>query len=276
MQKLVAASVFLAVSSGVALPTALRAQDEPKLPYNPSPAVKQLSTRTERFENTGCEATGTCGLKEFSLRVDQYRVDYRSGMKNFGTRIFARYETQSIPELEKFGMAQFIRGCQFTSARVGSAIVNKLEIEIPFRDGSTVPYHFPNWTIDGPSPDPIDWGFEPHEFTRHFFYKWNEVAGSLDPATWHNFGERAPTNPALYVRDLPGTAFYDPKTGKARNISLAFRTCIYPSAKVPRKVEPGDVSFAEPLKCFDWTSSWVYDHAAGRMESPQGIHPVCQ
>lgn len=242
----------------------------------PRPPVETLDSHRDVFVNPDCATSDSCRLKEFSVQVDRYRVNLPKGMVNFGTRMNARFQTDAVSGLEEFGLAQFLRGCQFTSKRkADGTIERRKDIFIPWHDDTNIPYVFTQWTIDGPSPDPLDWGFDGQE-NRHFFYKWSPTPGSVDPATARYYGQGKPTQPALFVRDLPGTAFYDAKTGEARNISVEFRTCVYKAAEVPRQVGPTELDFAKPLQCFTWASSWIYDFDTGGMKSPVGVVPFCQ
>lgn len=231
--------------------------------------VTVFDSRVESFQSTG-------ELKSYSIQVDQYAVELGGGELSFGTRMSARYETRSLARVEEFGVAQFLRGCQYTSRRDGRAITRARDIAIPWREGANIPYYFPRPMIDGPSPDPLDWGYEPMASTRHYYYWWNEIPGSVNPETAHYVGEKPPGNPALYVQDLPGTAFYDAESGEAHNISLHFKTCLYPIADVPKRVAPDELAFAEPIHCFDWSSSWIYDHETGSMESPADLVEFCR
>jgi hypothetical protein len=236
--------------------------------------VEDLSTQKEVFTNSDCAATDSCHLKEFSVQMDRYKVHLAGGLVNFGTRMFARYQTQEIDQLEEFGLVQFIRGCQYSSRVINGELIGRKDILIYGPGNVVIPYVFPKWVIDGSSPDPIDWGTEPMPGTRHYFYKWSEIPGSTESKV-HYFGDRKPTNPALFVRDLPGTAFLEEKLGEARNISVEFRVCLYKTADVPKSVPNGELDFATPLKCFGWNSSWIWDFEKSEMTSPEGVVPYC-
>jgi hypothetical protein len=238
--------------------------------------VDGIDSRSQLFVNRDCARTSSCHLLRASLLVERYSVSFSGGETSFGTKMTARFESDSVAHLEEFGFAQFVRGCQYVSRRNAGRIENSREIFLPWRDDRNIPYYFPTWTIDGPSHDPISWSFESHPVSRHSDYLWGAAPASLARAVEWTFGERRPTTSALFVRDLPGTASYDPLSGEARNISLELRTCIFKSADVPRDVPADRVAFATPLHCFDWSSSWEHDHETGRMESPEGIVPFCR
>lgn len=238
--------------------------------------VEIVETKVSKFENYLCWLRNSCELEKFSVTVDRYVVHYPNGDENFGTRLNAIYKTDQVSSLPKFGMVQFIKGCQYTSKVVGGLIENFHDIYIPWRNDTTRPYHFQNWTIDGPSLDPLDWCFDSVEGDRHACYKWNTTPGSVDPKSSFYFGEKTPTNPYLFVRDLPGTAFYDSKLKIARNISLKFRTCIYKTEDIPLISSESGSELPLALYCKEWSHSWVYDFNLEKMTSPTEIVDFCR
>jgi len=257
-------SVFLAIVLA-SVPPALSFADN----------VETVSSRVRKFMNSDCEREETCSLRSFSVRDDVYVVHLPEGSKSFGTRMFASYETRRPEDLEQYGIAQIIRGCQFSSSRNALGIVEKnLDITRPFY-GATIVFRHPEWVIDGLNRDPIDWGYESRPDMRHFHYRWNSIPGSFEKATARYFGKERPTRPELYVRDLPGTSFHLPEYDSAKNISLRFRTCIYKERDVPRDVPAEQLGFAKPIQCFEWASSFVFNHETGSFESPKAIDPIC-
>jgi hypothetical protein len=65
--------------------------------------------------------------------------------------------------------------------------------------------------------------------------------------------------------DYPAGAFV---TGTGvRNVSLAFKTCIYRSRDVPAETQRTSVNFAQPLHCFPWDNIYTYDFAAAKFQS---------
>jgi hypothetical protein len=197
-----------------------------------------------------------------------------SGEVNYGTRMMGVYRTSTIPGLDSYGVAQFIRGCVYTSSVKDGKFVKVLDVNRQFY-GRVVPYHHPAWVIDGVVRDPLDWGYDAPSPTRHYYYQWNQDPDSLDLNTAQYVGEKPPAHPVIFVSDHPGTAFWDPDTKSARNISLQFKTCIYRSQDVPTDVPEDELDFARPLSCFTWKSSFIYNHVLNRFESPEGLDPLC-
>ena len=238
-----------------------------------SSPVSTVRERKTEWVNKNCRETDTCDLKRLSLIQRDYKVKIGDSTENFGTRMVLEYETAKLGSLERYGIAQFIRGCQFHSKRQPDGEVLKDLDVTRFWNGEDVTYRHPNWVLDRVTPDPIDWGFEENSPNRHFYY-WNSFPGSIPGGQNYYYGYKKPVNPVLYLRDLPGAAFLSPVG--AKNISLQFRVCIYKSADVPLEVSAYNLDFAKPLTCLEWSSSWIYNHAKGRYEQPVDIDPVCQ
>lgn len=99
------------------------------------------------------------------------------------------------------------------------------------------------------------------------------MPGSFSQNTEKLYGEQKPKLPQLYIVDHPGSAFYI--NNRAKNISLQFRTCIYRTKDVPKNVSYNNAKFAKPIHCFEWRSSFVYNHYTEQFESPSYIVPAC-
>ncbi len=232
--------------------------------------VEILNHKTSVFLNKDCKKTKTCDLKKVEYFVEDYRV-FVDGAYSYGTRFFARYETKSVKNLEKYVFVQFIKGCGFYSKLVEGQVVTAQEVDYP-RDKGNILFRFPEWTIDSRDEDPVYSTF-PDE-SRFFGYRWNTVPNSFSTRTEKLYGEKKPKSPKLYVVDHPGSAFYT--NSSAKNISLQFRIGIYRTKDVPVSVAYDNVNFAEPLHYYEWSSSFVYDHLTERFENPSGVVPACQ
>jgi hypothetical protein len=185
------------------------------------------------------------------------------------------YETDSVSNLEKYGVVQFIKGCQFTS-RLENGVVKRRQDIAYERDGKYPPYVFPNWEIDGFVDDPIEWGDTKSDGSRHNFY-WNHEPSHNRPSVkWDYFGFKKPSTPELWLRDGAVIAAYSPESGDARNVSLEMKTCIYKTSDVPRSVPYDQVDFATPIYCFNWTKSVIFNFKTMQYDSPEGIDPFCE
>lgn len=222
------------------------------------------------FTNTDCKKNNTCDLKKVEYFVEDYRVGIDGGY-NYGTRFFARYNTDGTVNLEKFIFVQFIKGCNYTSRLVNGEVEVAYDRVYP-RDAGAITFKFDDWTIDS-------YDFDPAYATnagisRFYGYRWNIVPGSFSTKTEKYYGEQKPKNPELYIVDHPGQAFYLYEL--AHNISLKFRTCIYKTGEVPINASHENINFAEPISCFEWGSSFVFDHSADEFKSSSDIAPACQ
>jgi hypothetical protein len=230
-------------------------------------------SKTQTFTNTDCAKTDSCDLKDWVVKQEDFKLTIPShNITAFGSRMHTVYNTSSLDTLEKYGIAQFIRGCVFYSQVVDGKVVREFDqIE---HYGKIVPFHFPQDVIDGFVKDPIDWGAEEGMPSRHFFYL-NKFIGSQEPQPKDRYGIQKPTIPRLYLRDIPGVAQVM-QDGSAKNISLQFRICIYKSADVPKVVEETNLTFATPLQCFNWNNSFVYNHGLKKYEQPADIVDFCK
>lgn len=226
----------------------------------------------EVFVNENCQETDTCALKQFYLEYQDFSVPV-AGSPARGTRMFAGYETDTVANLDRYGIAQFIRGCMFLSKLEGGRVVKSLYSR-PYY-GEYVPFIHPQWMIDSFTGDPLERGEEKGQGSRHLYYQWNTVRGSHDERTSKFVFQQAPTYPSIYVYDSPGDGRYFAESKEFSNTSLEFRTCLYKADEVSRSVSPNNVDFAKPIKCFQWTSSFIYNYIKGRFESQPGIDPFC-
>jgi len=183
------------------------------------------------------------------------------------------YQTDSVDHLEEFGVAQFMRGCVFDS-RVKNGEVTRFPGTTYQRSGKSIPFVFPNWQIDGFVNDPLQWGKVKSTGSRHDYY-WIHEPGHRGAEKADYFGAEKPKEPRLWLTDYPEEGIYFPDSFSAHNVSLQFKTCIYKSADVPREVSYDQINFAEPIHCFEWAISYIYDFETHKFDSPKGIDPYC-
>lgn len=236
--------------------------------------LKVNSAQDSRFANTDCKDSNTCSLKSFDIHLEQYQVkftDETGGWTSYGTKMVSSYETDNNVNLEKYGIAQFIQGCQYISKRENGA-VTRLPVIVREYRGKTIPYFHPTMVIDGFTPDPLSWDDDP-KHSRHFAYFNKFPDREIQSADYH--GVKPTLGTKLYVEDHPGVASYFADTDRAYNISLKFKTCIYRSADVSKDVAGDNLEFAKPLHCFDWASSYVYNFEQGKFENLSELDPYC-
>jgi hypothetical protein len=236
-----------------------------------------LNSRTENFINSDCAKTDSCDLKSAMLRQEDYSFELNAKPKSrvfYGTRMFMNYETSSMDSLEKYGVVQFIRGCQFSSTLENGKVVKEANYVIQKENGENESYYYPNWRIDGISNDPVEWGAVSSLGSRHKYY-FNHFPGSSAPVKSGYYAYQKPEQPVLWLRDFPSIAGYTEELKNAHNISVEYKTCIYKTADVPRSVPFENVNFATPIHCFSWISSEVYNHETHKFESPNEVDPFC-
>ena len=224
------------------------------------------------FENKDCETSQTCSLKRVKYVVEDYKTGF-SGEYRYGTRLFAKYETSLVRNLEQFAFVQFMKGCvYFTRAKDGMVLPR---YRITVRNfGKDKKFQFSRWVVDSDWDDPIYSSVNGSSF-RHYNCRWNKVPGSLQPKTEKLYKKNSqPPFPELYVIDRPAGAFV--VEGVARNISLQFKICIYRTWDVPKRTTPENIDFAQPINCFEWDSSFIYNHEAGEFERHAEISSACE
>lgn len=240
------------------------------LVYAQNGKVRVLSRREDVFINNDCEQKKTCDLKKVEYFVEDYSVGIEGGY-NYGTRFFARYETGKVKDLEKYVFVQFVKGCNFSSSLTAGGVEIAHDRVYP-RDAGVITFKFPDWTIDSYNHDPV-YSTYPGQ-SRFYLYRWNTVPGSFSTGTEVFYGRRKPRVPKVYIVDHPGSVFY--ANNIAHNISLQFRTCIYQTKDVPKSVAHDNINFAEPISCYEWSSSFVYNHFIDQFENFSDIVPACQ
>jgi len=224
------------------------------------------------FENKNCQKTRSCSLKRVKYIVE----DYKDG-NAYRTRFFAQYETDRVSALRDYVFVQLLRGCAYATELDIKPVVpgddEYAEEEIHL--GERVAYHFRRWAIDSDWADPV-YSSEKGQSSRHFLSYWNVLRGSTAPETQRSYAQGPPPFPELYIYDRPGSPVGAAvKDGFAHNVSLQFRTCIYKTRDVPTKTVSGNIRFAEPISCYDWDSSFIYNRAAKKFERHAKISPAC-
>lgn len=231
-------------------------------------SVKREKPLVQVYKNSDCLKTDSCDLKEFKLETYNYN-SIIAGDATLGSSATMSYKTDKVENLEKYAVVQFIKGCVYNSKLVDGKIEKNSYVSRDFF-GEIKKFTHPQWVIDSVDKDPV---YNSIEKLRHGAYRWNTVAGSTEKKTQKYYLNEKPTRPELYVTDLPSTAFF--MYGEAKNVSLEFKACIYKTSDVPMETDPEDTTFAEPIKCFDWKSSFIYNHTGKLYESKKEIDSYC-
>ncbi len=234
-------------------------------------AVYKTVQTDQLFSPTDCEQSQSCSLKQFRLLVEEATIVSSSFGTNYSTSAFISYKTADQAVLEDFAVVQFIRGCQFNTTAQGK---KSLAFSREFF-GEISLFKHPTWVIDSVDVDPMYNSYMGNDRSRHALYRWNEVAGSFDPKSEKFFYVANPATAELYVKDRPGSAFFDDESAEAKNISLQFKTCIFKTTDIPRLSTPHDFTWNNALHCFDWYSSYIYNHQTHQYETLAEIDSIC-
>ncbi len=238
---------------------------------NISAGVQRSIVLDREVSNTDCQRNNSCSLKKFSVQISDYVVT-RNKEQNFGTNAYISYETESVKHLEDYAVVQFIKGCVYNeSIDKNGKRVKRRGISRKFFD-SYAPFIHSDWEIDSIDKDPI-YNSSTVNDSRHEYYRWNENPNSFSENNEHYLLREYPTYPKLYVSDLPSTSFR--VDNEAKNTNLAFKTCIYKTAEIPRELGPTDIKFAEPLHCIEWKTSYVYNFETKKFDRDKSIEESC-
>ena len=226
--------------------------------------VHTLSKKTQVFLNPDCRSTDTCDLKRFTLTTSVYEVWFSDdpNYPTYGNGTIMEYETDSVDELEKYAIVQFVKGCVFDSSKNGRGkIIRNLSYTVP-SFGEDITFCFPDWVIDSQDTDPA-YNSDP-EYGRFYLLRWN-TPGSYEYQNHKFYGVEKPKIPIVYMADYPAGAFVGGISVK--NAALEFKTCIYKASDVPTEARRDEINFAQPLNCFEWESAYVYDFDRRRFEA---------
>lgn len=231
----------------------------PALSYS---KVSRGPVRDQTFKNENCEETQSCDLKEFKIAINEYQVRFKDGI-SYGTDAKVSYRTDKVDNLEKYSIVQYIRGCKFHTMKMPDKTIATFGM-VREAFGGKIPFHHKDWDVDTIDEDPI-YNSGPTD-QRHGYYRWDKNGEK------EYYINEKPTQPSLYVTDLPGTASMANPDDISSNISLEFQTCVYKTADLPLSVKEGGGVLPGALKCFSWNSSYIYDHATGKFSSPKGLY----
>ncbi len=225
----------------------------------------------ETYKNRDCKKTNSCDLTKFNILIKDYITSFGSD-KMYGTSAHIAYETKSVSDLESYGVVQFIKGCAYTRYKNADGSFNNLKNVAREFYGEYQKFDHPKWVIDSIDHDPLYNSYDASK-NRHGYYRWNDNKKSFSKNGEHYYFNETPSFPRLYVSDYPALASAEPDY--AKNVSLAFKTCIYKSSDIPLVTTPEEIDFATPIHCFDWTSSYTYDFDKKAYNRSDKIDPFC-
>lgn len=183
-------------------------------------------------------------------------------------------KTKSIDDIEKYGVVQYIRGCQWSSQWDGKTVTKSMNI---VRDhfGSNVVFRHRGWEIDSDSTDPI---YSSYKDERFALWRWNTDPTSLDADTATLLHDGPTPHPTVFVTDAPGAQALNLDRKSASNSTLEFRTCLFNITDLPLATDKAgsNIDQSKALHCFEWNSNYVFDFKEMKMKSPATIDPICE
>lgn len=244
-----------------------------------------------------------CNLERFqmALYVTENKGSYSLGEQITRTAFMAAfYKTNSISCLKKYGIVQYIKGCQFTSRRDPSTgkVKKYLGLVRDLRGKKGVPFIHRNWEVDTVDLDPMYLSSERKGAKNDLEVRFDKYQFPLVKLDFHDnesvlrqnlkylangkyvstLAHGTPSIPELFVSDTPDNAnFYDQI---AINTSLKFQTCVYDIKNIPTTGNPQYPNVPKekggPIKCYSWKFIEIYDHNRNVFESSDTIDPFCE
>ena len=221
------------------------------------------------------------GLREYGFwsQATRYGPKETNAENSFyNTALYAWYESTSLDNVESYTYVQYLRGCVFVSQLDANMVEERgLGVTRPYFGVRTVFVHR-EWQIDSDDELPMFGSSKSQPLQPHYFMEWGGNPNKFPDRRQKLYGEDPPNVPRLYVRANVEPAAYVTENVSglsAINHSLEFRMCLYRSEDVVGRTDKH--AFIEnPIDCFSWASSFVYDFKAKKFNSPKGILPICQ
>lgn len=196
----------------------------------------------------------------------------------YNSTIYAWYETVSMKHIEDYGFVRYLRGCAFSSSLgENGGLEQSLNVTRRHYGKRTVFVH-PDWEIDSEEGLPMFGASRLTPLLPHYFMEWGVPPNKFPEKSYKRYGEDPPAEPRLYAKESILPAAYVTGEGKhaeALNHSFEFKVCLYPTKKIAQSVDKQQF-IEDPIDCFTWSSSFVYDHQANTFTSPSGIQPICR
>lgn len=234
----------------------------------------QMKERVERLAKTA-------GLREYGFWSQAIRYGPKDGNVEssfFNTSLYAWYESTGLDNLESYTFVQYLRGCVFVSQLDANMVEERgLGVTRSYFGARTVFVHR-EWQIDSDDELPMFGSSKSQPLQPHYFMEWGGNPNKFPDHSQKLYGEDPPSVPRLYIRaNVEPPAHVTESVGAlaATNHSLEFRMCLYRTKDVVGRTDKH--AFIEnPIDCFSWASSFVYDFKAKKFNSPQGIMPICK
>ncbi len=238
--------------------------------------VEILKTRTDSFV-----PRDTTSLKSFGIKVIEKRFRHKTSeplsIANYMTDVRITLKTQSISQINDYGVVQFIKGCKWESIWNGSQLEKLMSIS---RDhfGEPTKFIHRDWEVDTDSYDPV---YQSYDGDRFALWRWNQDARSDNPET-ATFTHFKPTpHPTVFLTDQPGTSYKSATSTTAiqtaKNSTLHFKSCLFKMSDLPETTDrPGsNIDMSRAIHCFEWKDKWVFNFQTQSMSQPEGIDSIC-
>ena len=209
-------------------------------------------------------------LREFKVHTYDYKSIFSAKDYSLGSVMYAQFKTKDIEDLKNYVVVQYIKGCRYDSKQEEDGSITKTLGYAREFFGDIVKFKHTDFVIDSLDTDPV---YSSAPYDRHYSYRWN-LKDSFNYKTERYVRDQKPQSPKMYVRDMPGTAIE--YTDSAVNTSFKFKTCVFKTKDVPVEVSDPSVDLTgKAIKCFDWSTSFIFNHKLGKFESKDEIDPFC-
>ncbi len=230
---------------------------------------------------TDGRAQRVSGLREYGFWSQATRYgpkDAKPENSFYNTALYAWYESTGLDNLESYTYVQYLRGCVFVSQLDANMIEERGLGVTRSYFGTRIVFVHREWQIDSDDELPMFGSSKSQPLQSHYFMEWGGNPNKFPDRMHKLYGEDPPSVPRLYIRaNIEPPAHVTENVGglMATNHSLEFRMCLYRTKDVIGRIDKH--TFIEnPIDCFSWASSFVYDFKTKKFNSPQGILPICR
>lgn len=218
-------------------------------------------------------------LKEYGFWVRSINVPpnvkFSDDLDLYWSKLYAWYETEQPAHIEDFAFVQYVRGCIYSTERHPDGRITTHFNVTHWNLGERKVFVHPDWIVDSEYLDPF-MSTNPKFPLRHYFMESQKKPDEFPRGHGAYYGDSPPKLPRLSVMYSPSVPASASNSSEdfARNHSLEYRTCLYRTKDIPAMSDGANIPGA--IGCFDWSSSYVYDHARKKYASPAGENPVCR
>lgn len=191
--------------------------------------------------------------------------------------IYAWYETDSIKNIEEYAFVRYIKGCAYVSTLNPDGVIDRGLGVTRQHLGERIVFIHPEWEIDSDEVTPMYGSVKREPLLPHYFMEWGVPRGVFPDKSYSIYGEDPPVNPRLYFHARNSVpAYLETIDGRTMAINHSFeqKVCLYRTKDIPATAARG-MFIENPVDCFSWSNSFIYDHFEKKFRSQRYISGIC-